>query len=84
MTVNHKNKIAIKQHMVIGMNWACERSRQVPAIFVVTAALKDQAAAPQAPSRLQDLGLPNGQETDTPLACSIPSACDAFLSFYQL
>lgn len=70
---NHKYKTAIKQHKVIGTNWAHKRSRRVPEIFAATAALKHQAASPQAPRRLQDLGLPKRQEIDTALACSIPS-----------
>lgn len=82
--INHKNKIACKQQEVTGTNRACGRSRRVPETFGVTAALKHQAAAPQAPRKLQDAGLPNRQETDTALACGIPQACNAFLSFYQL
>lgn len=82
--INKKNEIAIKQHKLIGRNWACERSRQVPEIFVMTAVLKPQAAAPQEPGRLQDLGLSNRQETDTVLPCSILHASNAFLSFYGL
>lgn len=82
---NHKYKTAIKQHKVIGTNWAHERSRRVPEIFAATAALKHQAAAPQAPRRLQDLGLEEaGDRHSSCLQHPIPPACNAFLSFYQL
>lgn len=84
MAVNHKNKIAIKQQKVRGTNQACERSREVPEIVAVTAVFNHQAAAPQAPRRLQDSSTPNRQEIDTVLACSITQARNALLSFYQL
>jgi len=64
MAINDKNKIAVKQQEVTGTNQACKKSREVPEFLVVSAALKHQAAAPQAPRGLQDLGLPNGQETE--------------------
>lgn len=79
-----QNKIAIKRHELTGRNWVCERSREVPEIFVVTVVLKSQAAAAQEPGRWQDLGLSNRQETDTVLPCSILCASNAFLSFYKL
>lgn len=81
IVVNHKNKIAIKQQEVTGTNQACERSRQVPEIFAVTAALKHQSAAPKAPRRLQDLGLPNRQEINTELPAAFHKPAMHFSHF---
>lgn len=68
--INHKNKIAIKQLEVVRTDRACERSRHVPGIFVVPAALKYQAAVHQAHRRLRDTGLPSRQETQFSPAAS--------------